>query len=384
MKIGPLEFKAFAAKKPLTLTQDQAAYLTASEVAADAARPRSLPTKLPLAQQVQLTVDRLALEPEFRYGNLNGDVYTKDELIHHVQERTKLGLHVVRTEMAYCDELIAGVLAPTKPKAARRRRRAAVKELAPRLIKKCFWFPLHNRVVFCECTTDGTTQPFADWRIANVHPAFAARGFHVHALTGADDVRAMFVPEATYAHTVYLGGVGHGAYTYYTGHWPAGAAHRDRILEVGVYAPEEVDGRSIHLLSCETGRDLGPDTVAHGAGSFGGYQENFNLIWDENGVSMWELFAEADAAWDLSMAAGDTAQEAHDATVAAFNAAIASVPGTLTAAVLTQDRNDLVLSGDSLATISPHYWVRVCWPFPFPLEREMINAGEVHKAPPVR
>ncbi len=73
--------------------------------------------------------------------------------------------------------------------------------------------------------------------------------------------------------------------------------------------------------------------MAQGAHSFGGYRENSNLVWDEGGASMWELFAEADAAWDFAMANGDTAQEAHDATVAAFNAAIASVPGTWTAAV---------------------------------------------------
>jgi len=201
----------------------------------------------------------------------------------------------------------------------------------------------------------------------------------VHALTGADDVRAMFVPEATYALTVYLGGVGHGAYTYYTGHRPAPGAPRDRILEVGVYAAEEVNHRSIHLLSCETGRDLGPDTVANGAHSFGGYKENFNLVWDEGGVSMWELFAEADAAWDLSMANGNTAQDAYDATVAAFNTAIASVPGTWTASTLTQDRNDLVLKGDPAATISPYRWVKLCMPlYHIISEKVLIEAGELH------
>ncbi len=124
--------------------------------------------------------------------------------------------------------------------------------------------------------------------------------------------------------------------------------------------------------------------MAQGAHSFGGYRENFNLVWDEGGASMWELFAEADAAWDFAMANGDTAQEAHDATVAAFNAAIASVPGTWTAAVLTQDRDDLTLSGDPAATISPHHWVRICWPISLTLEKALVKAGELHKVLPVR
>ncbi len=279
MRIGPLTFQEFAAKKPITLDRELK-HVTAKQVVANPSLAKMTPTKLPYNQQVQLTLDRLALEPEFKYGNLNGDVYSKGDLVRHVKEQTDLGRSVVLTEMAYCDDLIVGLLAPKRPKTVSFRGPTAVKELLPKLIKKCFWIPIHNVAVFCECTTDGTTEPFANWRIANVHPAFMARGFSVHALTGADDVRTNFVPEATLVSTVYLSGVGHGSYTYYTGHWPAGAAHRDRILEVGVYSADEVKNKSLHFLSCETGRDLGPDTVVHGAHSHGGYKENFNLIWD--------------------------------------------------------------------------------------------------------
>lgn len=376
MKIGPLTFQQFAARKPLTLDQAHNP-VTAQQIVADHALAKLLPTRLAKEQQVRLTLDRLALEPEFKYGNLNGDVYSKGDVIRHVKEQTDLGRSVVQTEMTYCDELIAGVLAKKKPRAVTFRKPGIARELLPRLIKRCFWIPIHNRALFCECTTDGTCEPFATWRIANIHPAFAARGFTVVALTGADDVRAKFVPEATKAGTVFLGGVGHGGYAHYTGHWPAGAAHRDRILEVGGYAATEVDNKSIHFLSCETGRDLGPDTVAHGARSYGGYKENFNLVWDEGGVSRWELFAEADAAWDLTMASGKTAQEAYDATVASFNAKIASVPGTWTASVLTQDRNDLVLCGEPAAKILPYRWLRICYPFPLVLEKAMLESGKV-------
>jgi len=228
-----------------------------------------------------------------------------------------------------------------------------------------------TRALFCENSTDSVTGPFAQYRIANVHAAFQARGFRVVVLTGTDDVRANFIPAARNNLTVYLGGIGHGAYTLYTGH---GGNH---ILEVGQYDPAEVAGKSIHFLSCQTGAQLGPDTVAKGARSYAGYTENLILVWDDANtpnVNEFRLFAQADSTWDLQMCAGATAQQAFDATVQAFNAAAAQVPNTAAATYLIWDRDHLRLSGDPAARILPYRLVRVRVPFESPVLEEAVAA----------
>jgi hypothetical protein len=106
------------------------------------------------------------------------------------------------------------------------------------------------------------------------------------------------------------------------------------ILQVGGYGAAEVKGRALHLLSCETARTLGPDTVTNGAKAFVGYDENFVFDWTNP-----NLYWQCDSQFDISMANGKTAEQAIADTVAKYDAAIASVPGTSTAATLLSDRN---------------------------------------------
>jgi hypothetical protein len=364
MKIGNLQFKEYAAKKPLTVSPT-GQFLTARDVAAQPSLSLGSLFTLDEDTQIKLALERYALEPEFKLGVIGVGVLTKSEVMEQIEERTEFGQKALRAEMQYCNELIAslggGALPawPTVPK-------PTVPRIPPwKPVKKCIKLRLRTRVLFCENTTDGVTTPFANYRIKNVHPVFVARGFSKVALTGTDDIRQNFVPQAKNGLTVYISGIGHGNYSVYTGH--AG----NHILEVGHYDPAEVKPKSIHFLSCQTAGKLGPDTVSKGANSYAGYTENFILMWDNSSTPLNEflLFAKSDSTYDVMMANGATAKQAYEATVKAFNAAIAQVPNTVAATYLTWDRDHLKLLGNPSAKIVPYRYVKVCFPMTA-LERE--------------
>lgn len=197
-----------------------------------------------------------------------------------------------------------------------------------KVIPKARWHLFKNKVLFCENTTDSVTNQAAMYRIANVHPVFASRGFEVIKLDGANNNHTNFAARAKESRVVYISGIGHGNYGVYTGHGNAS------ILQVGSYDPLEVQNSSIHFLSCRTARDLGPNTITKAAKSYAGYTENFTFTWANS-----NLFWKADSQYDISMALGKTVQQAVADTIAQFNAGMAAVPGTTTAALLMQDRD---------------------------------------------
>src|ERR1700685_4576101 len=225
-----------------------------------------------------LATARLKLEPDFVFGVINEvGKYSKAEVLKHIQDQTPLGLQFTDIEVNYA-EYFANQLLGNIPRVPPKLRAGPVHPL-PRIptdwkwIPRRYWRYYKSRAVFCENTTDGVTSPAAKYRITNVHPVFAARGFEVVSLEGTNDVRANFVTEATNSRTVYTSGIGHGNYTTYTGNL------QTPILQVGGYNAAEVSGKVLHFLSCETGRTLGPDTVTHGAKSYVGYDENFVFDW---------------------------------------------------------------------------------------------------------
>jgi len=378
MKIGDLEFKDYAAAKPVAVTPS-GTFLTASDIAGMPVLSLGSTYALDDNTQWKLTRERIALEPDFRLGIIGVGLLTKDEVMEHIDQRTPFGEEAKRAEMGYVNELVkqlarGGPLPewppiperpfPPIPKWRRRRR--------------CIYLRLTNRVLFCENTTDSVTTPFADYRRDHVHPAFVAQGFNVIALEGSDDVRANFVTHTKSLLTVYISGIGHGAYHLYTGNWG------DHILEINHYDAQEVESKSIHFLSCQTGRDLGPDAVSNGAHSYAGYTENFTLIWDDGttpAVDEFELFARADSTYDIEMANGATAQQAYDATIQAFDAAIAEVPNTVAATWLAWDREHLALHGDVSTTIKPYRAIKICFPIPFLMEDALVSAGELGDMP---
>lgn len=373
MKFGRLVFKPYAAKKPVMISPE-GRFITLQQVAKTPSLGMVSLFVLEEELQTKLAIERYALEPDFKLGIINSGIYSRDDIINHITKGTDFGKLATRAEMGYCSHLAStfrvGKL-PQWPKLPPKPTR-----MPPwwKPVKKCIRLRVGNRALFCENTTDGVTTPIANWRITNVHQEFRTRGFTVVPLTGTDDVRANFVPAAKNRLTTYLGGVGHGNYDLYTGHWG------DMILRVGNYDSAEVKDKGIHFLSCRTGRDLGPDAVTNGASAYLGYDENFHFVWDDSATPVNEflLFVRADATFDLQMAAGATAGQAFKATRQAFDAAIAQVPNTAAATWLTYDRDHMRLHGSASCAIKPFRWIKVCFPIKrLEMEGALLGAGEL-------
>lgn len=373
MKIGSLDFKDYAAEKPLFITEE-GEFVTAHQIAQEPVLGMGSLFVLSDDLKMKLVLERFALEPDFKLGIIGLGLYTKDEVIHHIEDQTELGQTLLEAEIGYCNELIGDLTAsPTVPEWPKIPDQPMVPFPDWKRQKRCIYLKLVNRVLFCENTTDGVTTPFARYRIANVHNVFRARGFTIVVLQGADDIRANFLGHAKNVLTVYISGIGHGSYTTYTGH------NHNHILEVGHYDVAEVKQKAFHLLSCQTARDLGPDTIAKGARCYAGYNENFKLIWDDGttpAVNEFELFARSDSTFDIMMARGATAKAAYDATIQAFNAARALVPNTLAATLLTWDRDHLRLHGNPDTKIQPFRYVKICFPINMTeQENALVEAG---------
>lgn len=378
MKIGNLDFKDYAAEKPLFVTE-QGEFLTAKQIHKEPTL--SLGSLFVLSDDLKkdLVLKRYDLEPDFKLGVIGLGIYTKDETIQQIKAQSDLGKSLMEAELGYCNELIGELVGPVPAVPEWPKIPSGPFPPIPdwKRVKRCIYLKVANRVLFCENTTDGVTGPFAAYRVAHVHPFFDARGFTLVVLQGPDDIRANFIAPAKKTLTVYISGVGHGNYTTFTGH------NGNPILQVGHYDAAEVDKKAIHFLSCQTARDLGPDTIAKGAHSYMGYNENFKLIWDDGGtqaVNEFELFARSDSTFDIMMANGATAQAAFDATIQAFNVARALVPGSLAASLLTWDRDHCRLHGNPATVIQPSRFVKICFPITI-LEKEdlLVDAGVLVK-----
>jgi len=373
MKLGHLEFKEYAAKKPIAVSV-QGEFITIADVAKKAEAQLGSLHALAVGQQIKLALERYQLEPDFKLGIVGRGLMTRREVLDEIKNQTEFGKVAVQAEMEYCNQLVASLGADKLPVWPVIPKPHVVQIPDWKPVRKCIYLKVPNRVLFLENTTDAVTTPFANYRIAVVHPAFQARGFTVQVLKDHDDIRANFVPLAKNSLLVYIGGIGHGNYTLYTGD---GGNH---ILEVGAYDPAEVKGKGIHFLSCETAAQLGPDTVTKGALFYDGYTENFTFVWDDPNTRVNEtlLFEKADSTFDLWIAAGATAQQAYAAKTQAFNAAIAQVPGTAAASWLTYDRDHNKLLGAGTTTIQPSRYVKICFPL-LALEKQnaLLDAGEL-------
>lgn len=356
VRVGKLTVKAYAAEKPVALGV-RGKFVSLAEAAKKPSVLSMSLASLADDDQTRLVVERNRLEPDFTLGVVGYGNVRKRELLDHIKQRTPLGNMAIQAELTYVEELVSGVglrsrgvwpkIPPVKP------------EPVPpkwRWVPKPWWKILRTCALFCENTTDSVTQYAAKYRKKYVHPVFRARGFCVIVLEGANDVASEFEPRAKSRRVVYLSGIGHGSATTYTGH------QNSPLLRACQYDPAIVKNKSIHFLSCQTARQLGPDTVKKGAKSYAGYCENFTFVHDNPSTPVNEraLFWRADSTYDIAMALGKPAKEAGLRTVAAFNSAIAMVPGTAAATWLTWDRNCLRSPhfapkyGKATARISPY------------------------------
>lgn len=331
IKLGKLTVAAHVPDKPVGIRND-GTLIFPKELLTKAAPPSFGLSLVSPENKTKLAVTRLKAEPDFTIGIINKvGSYTKAEIIQHIEHQTSLGKEFTDIEVKYAEFfanqilgkpeqlIMSGAITAVKDPIISRDWNAIAKVKLP---------TFKSRVLFCENTTDSVTNQCAMYRIANVHPVFAAKGYEVISLEGVNDIRSNFVTKAKDKRVVYISGLGHGSYTAFTGH------NFNHILDAGAYDSLEVSNKVIHLLSCETARDLGPNTVSKGAKAFVGYTENFVFDWTNS-----NMYWKCDSQFDLSMAAGKTVEQAIADTVAQFNTAINSVPGTQTAAYLLNDRN---------------------------------------------
>jgi hypothetical protein len=371
VKIGEFTFKEYAAKKPVSI-KPTGEFVTAKEVLETPSLGATSMYTLGEDLQIKLTIERNKLEPNYKLGIIGMGIVTKDEVTEHVQEKTEFGLDVVRAEMTYLNELLPSLsakpaISPVLPKPEVEPRPDDWKFI-PDTIWKDWWVYFRNCALFCENTTDAVTKYAATYRKNNVHNVFNTRGFCLYEFENVNDVRVKIAPAAKNPRVVYISGIGHGSPTCYTGDL------NQPIWCKGLYDPAEVKGKIIHLLSCQTAKELGPDLVAKGALAYAGYFENFTFVYDQAAtpINEMELFWKADSTFDVAMALGKTAEEAHNLTMAVYNAAIAAVPGTAAATWLTWDRNYFrspvidPIYGSKTAKIRP--WILFpIHPFPIPV-----------------
>jgi hypothetical protein len=362
--LGGLKIRKYALKKPIAITRKGEFIMTPDIMSRPGIARRSL-RRLDIGLQAKLAIERNRIEPDYKLGIIGKGAIMKKDIMNHIQKRTVFGRTIISTEMDYCNELMSVLLArrrfrwPVMP-----RSRPASMPREWRWIPKKWWRRwrryFRNIVLFCENTTDQVTKYAAAYRLKHVHPVFKSRGFIVIPLYGKDDIRARFAPIARNRRVLYISGVGHGSPSIYTGH------NGNTILKIGSYDPVEVDDKGIHLLSCKTAQRLGPDMVRKRGRAYAGYYENYVFVFDQadTPVDEMELFWKCDSIWDLMMANGKTAEQAHRALISAYDSAIASVPNTAAATWLMHDRNCFKSPvtgrryGDRKASIYPYLKTR--------------------------
>jgi hypothetical protein len=131
------------------------------------------------------------------------------------------------------------------------------------------------------------------YRAKHVYPYLKKKKFVLIRRTGSMALRVYFRAAAKRKEVVFITGVGHGSERVFSG--DAGQS----VLEVGKYGPEEAKNKIIHLLSCKTAGELGPDLVSKGALAFFGYSKNFTFR-----VGLESIFFACDSEIDLAIADG--------------------------------------------------------------------------------
>lgn len=327
-----LNLSEMESKKPIAM-DSKGNYLQLKDI--EKKRPfRDLATLDP-KQQKNLVLERNKIEKDYEISILGSEKINKAQLMKEIEDETELGLNAVRAELSYLSDIQAE--AADKPLVSEEDFEKV--EMAPWppekykwVLKK--WWPIFFRryAVFAEDTDTTITKAAAQYRKAKVIPCFIKQRITPIILTGSNDTRANFKNACLRKGVVYISGVGHGSPTAYTGY------RYDRLLEIGGYDPREVKGKIIHLLSCKTAQQLGPDVVRNGACAYFGYFENFTITWDHPNT-----FWICDSSIDLALCRGANARAAATFTIKIYNYWIRKMRAIHgpTATWLTWDRDAL-------------------------------------------
>jgi len=152
----------------------------------------------------------------------------------------------------------------------------------------------------------------------------------------------------------FITGVGHGSPTEYTGQY------QNVLWAVGEYNPTEVKGKIIKLLSCSTGKSLGPDLIINGAKAYQGYDSIFAFMADTDRL-IYHIFPWLDPTAKKfllppmkgikALLEGKTNKEAYEIEYAEFTKNIEREEDPEIAAILMHDRDHLVMLGDPNAKL---------------------------------
>ncbi len=146
-------------------------------------------------------------------------------------------------------------------------------------------------------------------------------------------------------------GTGHGDASSFTGQ------NESVILEVGKYNPREVRGKVIKLISCQTGKLLGPDLIKNGAVAFLGYVDDYVWVMDSDlastpwademaGTCLMPVIDGLNALLD-----GKTARESLDIELEGYSRNAATEEDELIKSCLEFNHDNAVLLGNTSARV---------------------------------
>ena len=160
MKIGNLDFKSFAAKKPLMITSE-GRFITAQQVAEAPSLGQGSPFALEEKLQIELAVKRYSLEPDFKLGIIDGGLYSKDDIIDHIERRTEFGQLVLKTEMGYCDQLSSNLKWEKVPPWPKKPPKPIPQPPWWKRKDQCIWLRVRNRALFYDRRRHDTDRQLA-------------------------------------------------------------------------------------------------------------------------------------------------------------------------------------------------------------------------------
>ncbi len=172
------------------------------------------------------------------------------------------------------------------------------------------------QVLAIDSCEDEAIRIVHDYRNQYVYPYLESRGFRIVYCQEQAALRENVESAARRNDIAYITGAAHGSDTACFGY------DGSPIFQVGDYQPEEVDGKVVHLLSCQTGAKLGPDFVKNGCRAYFGYDGIFTFP-----LYFADIFLECDAEIDRAFADGLTAEEVHDRVVTLYEHRIFELNG---------------------------------------------------------
>uniref|UniRef100_A0A7C2P305 Uncharacterized protein n=1 Tax=Schlesneria paludicola TaxID=360056 RepID=A0A7C2P305_9PLAN len=192
---------------------------------------------------------------------------------------------------------------------------------------------LEVTVVAIDSNYEPVTKAAYEYRERHVYPYLTSKGFRINKFQGTLARRYYVAPAVREPGVDYITGVGHGLSDLYTGD------QGDVVFRQGDYHPDEAAGKIVHLLSCQTARELGPDFVQSGCRAYFGYDVNFTFYPDDQ-----DIFFECDSEIDKAFADGLSADKVYARVKKLYDKRIAELyaAGKLyVAAALETDRDHL-------------------------------------------